>query len=338
MPANVNSMMYAGAVPWHGLGKKVDGEQTAADAIVHAGLDWEVEKRQLFFQQPGDLGDYPKQYDGQFAVVRTDNATPLGVVGQGYHLVQNRSAFSLMDGVIGEVGAHYHVAGALDEGQVIWLLVKLPGILRVQGDDTIEKYLLLVNSHDGSHSLRILETPIRVVCQNTLEQALVAGRGKSHFKARHTANMAEQIDVKKIREAMGYAAEKFDVLEQAAQRMANTPMTGKMIGWSDAPTKFFKSVIDYPAPLPEMRDGNFVDPASARMRSRLDDLLRGFEQGQGADLPGAAGTVWGAYNAVVEYADYGMSSNDQRRAKSVLFGAGRQLKAKAWELALELAK
>jgi len=132
MPANINSMMYVGQKPWHGLGTKLEKVATSEEAIIAAGLDWKVTKEPLFLKNGTMI-------ESSYATVREDNHNVLGVVGRVYEPLQNKGAFQFFDAVVGIKEAMYHTAGALGNGECVWILAKLPGVVRVVGDDvTIE--------------------------------------------------------------------------------------------------------------------------------------------------------------------------------------------------------
>ena len=48
MAHQVETMAYAGEVPWHGLGVPVSDDLTPQQIQTKAGLDWSVEKRDIF--------------------------------------------------------------------------------------------------------------------------------------------------------------------------------------------------------------------------------------------------------------------------------------------------
>lgn len=84
------AMFYTGEVPWHKLGTRLNTPATAEEAIVAAGLDYEVE---LAAMQTSD----GTPISNRKAVVRTDTSNVLGVVGNGYVPVQNRQSFGFLD-------------------------------------------------------------------------------------------------------------------------------------------------------------------------------------------------------------------------------------------------
>ena len=146
--------------------------------------------------------------------IESPDCPVFGVVGQDYGIVQNRDAFSFFDPIISEGLATYETAGALGEGERVWVLAKLPGDIVVHKDDKIIKYLLLVNSHTGMASVQIKLTPVRVVCNNTLTMALSFGESMRipHFP-----------DVKRRLEFAGATIKKvlenYKIMEDSFQKM-----------------------------------------------------------------------------------------------------------------------
>ncbi len=316
MAHNLNSMMYVGKdKPWHGLGKQLDKVATSAEAIVAAGMDWKVAKTPVLFNKTG--GVITEMAD-QFVVVRADTQEALGVVGKQYQPLQNRDAFSFFDAIVGVKEAMYHTAGALGKGERVWILAKLPGYIRVKGDDVSEKFLLLVNTHDGTSSVSMMFTPIRVVCQNTLNVAV--GGARLQARVRHTTNIGLNVDA--VREQLGIINAKFSLFEEASQKLATVQLT------KDAWIGYLKTL--------KLAAASKED-ATTRMKNITEDVSRLFETGKGADMISAKGTAWGAFNAVAEYVDHVRGSDElEKRANSLLFGSGATLKQNAWDEALKL--
>lgn len=301
-------IFYYGDKPWHGLGTPVDHVLTAEEAIKEAHLDWPVEKKEIFFEEE------PGVYKGarEFATVRTDINHCLGIVGKNYKPIQNIEAFGFMDTLTMSKEAKYHTAGALFSGERVWILAKLPDQIVVLDEDAIDKYLLITNNHDGRGSLKVMFTPIRVVCMNTLNHAM---RG-----AQTTVNIAHTGDIeKKVIEAqrvLGIAVNYFKDLEGifknfAARELAETDL---------------KEYIENVVPGESTRSTN--------IRTRIEELCH-----TGAGSEYSCGTLWGAYNAIAEYVDH-HRTNYQKKPdqyiETINFGSGVEIKTRAYEEAIKL--
>ena len=182
MAANVESIFYVRRAPWHGLGTKVQEAPDSKRALVLAGLDWKVK------QMPVYTGDN-KMIPGYKANVRDKDDRVLGVVTDRYKVVQNEEAFAFTDELLG-YGVRYETAGSLQDGKKTWLLARMPREYIITGEQ-ISPYLVFFNSHDGSGAIKVALTPIRVVCQNTLNLALHTA--KRSWSAIHTGNIRSKM-------------------------------------------------------------------------------------------------------------------------------------------------
>jgi phage/plasmid-like protein (TIGR03299 family) len=306
------SMMYVEEAPWHSLGKRLDRPANAQEAIQAAQLDYSVQKRPLrAVLGSRHLIDVPNN----FANIRMDTGDVLGVVGNRYEVIPNTMAFSFFDGLVDRDEAIYHTAGVLGKGERCWVLAKLPGYIRVRSNDLIEKYVLLVNSHDGSTPTLAKFTSVRVVCQNTLSAAL-SGSEQS-VSIRHTANAQQKME--EGHKILGLYNSLTKQLEYIFNRMALKDITGKQL-------------VDYVKTL-------IPDNEEAESSSRTDNIremiLKFHESGKGAEM--SRGTLWGAYNAIAEYTDHVAGSHDpQKQLKSMWFGSGEKLKKQAFQLATKM--
>ena len=167
MPANVETMFYVRQAPWHGLGVRVEEAPSSQDALRLSSLDWQVVQQAITTTEGVPIPGYK-------ANLRDTDHQVLGVVTDRYRVVQNAEAFAFTDGLLGE-GVRYETAGSLQNGRKIWLLAKLPDKYIIEGDQ-IDPYLVFSNSHDGSGSIKVAMTPVRVVCQNTLNLALSSAK------------------------------------------------------------------------------------------------------------------------------------------------------------------
>ena len=178
MPANVETMFSVRETPWHGLGRIIMDAPASREALELAGLDWQVESRNIYSGTGAMIPGYR-------ANVRSTDDAVLGVVSDRYRIVQNEEAFQFTDDLLGE-GVTYETAGSLQGGKKVWMLARLPRKYLIAGDQ-VEPYLVIFNSHDGSSGVKVAMTPTRVVCQNTLNLAL--NTAKRSWTARHTENV-----------------------------------------------------------------------------------------------------------------------------------------------------
>lgn len=161
---NIESLFSVRQVPWHGLGTIIQEAPTSEDAIRIAGLDWKVMQDDVYMSNGEKIPGYKLNY-------RDKDGKPLGIVSPRYRIVQNADAFAFTDALLGE-GVTYETAGSLASGKRVWMLAKTD---RVQiAEEDIDPYLVFTNCHDGTGSVKVAITPIRVVCQNTLNLALRA--------------------------------------------------------------------------------------------------------------------------------------------------------------------
>jgi phage/plasmid-like protein (TIGR03299 family) len=200
---------------WHGLGQIVEKEMTSREVIMHANLDFEV-SRQVLVTESGI------QVPTHFANIRTDTNTLLGVVGSKYSILQNRECFEFFDNVVGEGQAVFETAGALGRGEIVFITAKAKHFITVKGDASpVEEYLLLMTSHDSSYPVICLFTPVRVVCNNTLNASLSNCHNKVTIK--HTTNARDRFA--EAARLMGMQTHYLDRLTEALNHLSAVRVT-----------------------------------------------------------------------------------------------------------------
>lgn len=207
MPAEVETMMYVREKPWHGLGTRVENAVNSKEALKLAGLDWEVIKEPVY----NSGGQKIKNYH---ANTRATDGSILGIVSNRYSIIQNHEAFDFTDSLVGEE-LYYETAGSLRDGKQIWLLGKLPE--RTIVGDKLEPYICFINSHDGTAGVKCCMTPIRVVCNNTLNLAL--NGAKRVWSTTHTGNVQAKLQQAKV--TLGFADLYLQKLDEASDELAN---------------------------------------------------------------------------------------------------------------------
>jgi phage/plasmid-like protein (TIGR03299 family) len=280
MPANVETMAYAKFserdVPWHKLGTPIDHFMTSKEALVAAGLDWEVVFRPIHVD--GVL------VPGRFATVRFTDKKILGVTSERYQIIQNKDAFDFVDNLIGTGAVVYDTAGCIDNGYNVktWMNAKMDGVT-VMGDKIIP-YLVMVNSFDGKSKVKVCITPTRVVCNNTLTLAL--DTAPRTWSTCHTGDIQSKIDEARLTlELTGTYMHEFAVEAEA--------MAAKNL---------------YDVEVLHFLDDLFAVPKDSGKRTianadKVADAVFDVYT-MAPDLKKFAGTAWGLYGAVVDVIDH----------------------------------
>lgn len=314
--AHLVESMFSGSkvTPWHGLGKVVEGQLNAADAIKMAGLDWTVSQQDVVIG--GNV------VDGYKGVVRDTDQKVLSIMGDGYVPFQNVQAFDFADSIVGEGAAQYETAGSLNGGKRIWLLAKLPSEIRVAGTDDVTKmYLLFANSHDGTLAQTVMLTGTRVVCNNTLSAALADKT--TQFKVRHTKNA--DVKLQEAHNVLGLVSERIETMNANVNKLANTP-------FKESQMKALAEIL-FPA-------NAATGEVSTRSLNNRDLLMQAWTSAPGA----TPGNAWGAENAVSFFTDHLRGTRvseggtaQESKLNSIWFGSAVQMKAKASEAIIRLA-
>ncbi len=275
MAANVESMFYTREKPWHGLGTRVEEAPSSADALRLAGLDWQVVQEPIY-TGAGDM------VSGYKANIRDSDRKALGVVSDRYKVIQNREAFAFTDSLLGS-GVRYETAGSLQEGRKVWILARLPREYIISGE-RISPYLVFSNTHDGSGAVRVALTPIRVVCNNTLNLAL--NTAKRSWTMVHTGNIQD-----KMQEAEDtlFMAEKYmDSLGKEFERLRKQKVTDRQV-------KEYMELL-----LPAEKDAT---PVQEKNIGKLrEDMAKRYYDAP--DLQGVGNNAYRFINAVSDFATH----------------------------------
>jgi len=312
---SVESMFYFGEVPWHKKGTKLIDIPTSERAIIAAGLDWDVRKEKVYFDDTlnSKSGCY-YSIKNVSAIVRNDKTgaeSVLGIVGKRYTPVQNKNAFNFFDSIVGEKKAIYHTAGSLEDGKIIWILAKLPDGISISGNDEVELYTLLSNRHDGKRSLIVQPTPVRVVCNNTLNLALVERKQRMTF--RHTTNIETQMKMAAL--SLNHSLETFSKTKEAYKLIASKSVDSVKLN------EYFEEVLS-------------IEEFSNKKNAKKNRLVNVFDHDVSTNSLNPS--LWIAYNAVTYWSDH-EKGNSEKRLSNSWFGSGFAIKQKALDVAIRMA-
>lgn len=336
MTAAVETMMYVreNGVPWHGLGTALENAPTSAEAIKQAGLDWTVEKRQLWYKT-NPTPEFPEgqwaQMPGRYATVRASDEMPLGDVADEYVVFQNLDGFKLIDELFAEMGieVRYETAGSLRGGKQIFVTARIPKDVNIgrlgrrfgRAQDVIWPYLMLSAGHDGKTALDVTPTTIRPVCWNTVTASLNQFRDAYGMRMTHIAGLIANRD--DIRRRLNMALKSLDDYAVIGKKMAEIKADDDTIAevtnlflpepikldaskvmrksrgqvWNDHPDIFNVLGAEESRRLIQVTFGDSdFDKASTKRADRIE-VFKGIRSEE-------SGSLWGLWNATTGYLDH----------------------------------
>ena len=316
-------MAFVGEPPWHGLGKEAPPDADVAEMIAAAGLDWRV----WLQPAPGVPYDPRTETHDRYLVMRpalgseTSNVA-LGWVGPAYQPLQNIDAFRFFEPFLERGWANLETAGALGRGELVWVQARLKDDINIGENDSLRRYILVSNSHDGSRAVTVRFTCVRVVCQNTLTLAHGNRSSMAVASVRHTRNLRENLRFEQASKLKEVADTVFGKAERLFGGMAAYSMSAEKT----------EDYLEGLFPRTETQKSKGKKP---RRWKRVETILNDDQVTPGQ----TRNTLWGLYNAVVRDEDFRRSTQEAgpaARLRRVWFGKGSQLKLRALESAQKL--
>lgn len=310
----IETMAYAGELPWHGLGTKVSNDLTPVQMMQKAGVDWKVHEVESFIEFDGK-----KMKTGQKSLVRETDGKILTNVGENWHSLQNEQAFEFFNEYVLAGDMEMHTAGSLKDGQYVWALAKVNESFDVFGGDQVDSYFLFSNPHVYGKSIDVRFTPIRVVCNNTLTFALDSQADRA-VKIGHRS----EFDADQVKTTLGIAHEKFAKYKEMAKFLGSKRFSVELL------LQYYNEV--FPLTSGQDKQKEITKDTISRMAAQSLDVL---ETQPGAEF--AEGTWWQAFNSVTFVTDHIQGRNADNRLHSQWFGNNQLRKIKAAEKAVEFA-
>jgi phage/plasmid-like protein (TIGR03299 family) len=316
-------MAYAGELPWHGLGVPVSNDMSAYEMMEAAQLNWTVKKVPMFRLNNNVIEqDNLNQYHGgmlmknKMALIREEDNTELDVVGKNWHPVQNQESFDFFYDWVEEGKMEMHTAGSLSNGKIVWILAKVNETFEVVKDDVVESYMLFTNPHSFGTSLNVRFTPIRVVCNNTLQLAL--GQHSNGIRLDHT----KKFDPHMVKDALGLATNSMIQYSDQAKHLVNKMST------KESRDEYFSKL--FPMTHHEQEVKGYVRSKKAAYANRLHNN----------GTPGAGlvkDSWWDTFNTVTYMYDHKLGKSNASRVRSSWYGDASKSKQEALTKALQYA-
>ena len=301
-------------LPWHGLGQPMVDNASIEDWRTAAGMDWRIKRAKVRYPISHDPNVPMMELPDKHVLFRSDTKEALGVVSDGYKVVQPGDVLDFFRDIVKVGGLELSAAGTIYGGKRFWATAKIGEASPTSVRDKIGGYLLLSTSADGSMRTEARRTSIRVVCRNTL--AMAASEGQPWVKISHRS----EFDPSEVKKFMGLNEASWEAFRHNITRMANIDMPVDEA--EDVVMELLggKKSLDAEAKV-------YVSPAY----NKILDLFKG--AGKGANLDGVFGTRWGLLNAVTEYVDHWTRArSDENRFVASQWGQGAELKQAALDM------
>lgn len=281
-------------VPWHGLGTPVADYMTSAEALEAAGLNWNVDARPVFT-------DNGIKIPGYVANTRDSDNSVLGIVSDKYKIVQNVDAFAFTDSLIGPE-CRYETAGSLRNGKSTFMLAKLPE-KKILGDE-FGNYVCFTNTHDGTGAVKVCMTPVRVVCNNTLNLAL--NTSKRIWTCKHMGRMEDKLHEAEV--TLGLAEQYMDDLSVVAERLANVSLNNDEI----------RAIVEEMFPM----NDDSPERTKANMQKAKTEFMVAYYM---PDIEKFRNTAWGILNACSDFATHASPQRNtttyqERNFERIIYG------------------
>lgn len=320
MSHEVESMAWAGQVPWHGLGARVDQEVSVDEMLEAAGLNWQLERKRLF----ADLGGGSSlPIDGKSAWVRNTDDKVMAVSSDAWRPMQPADTIGFMHDYVQAGAAKLETAGSLREGKIVWGLARLSHDFEVGPGDKVHGYLLITSPNEVGRAITVRTTTVRVVCANTM--AMAEKGGGVQYRQDHLSDF----DVEAAKAAVGEAHEQLAQAERNAKILA-----GLKLSINDALTK-----VLVPTFYPEMAEDEDIMQEielPSVMPKKIAQILESVEHAPGNKE--VAGTGWAVMNGVTHWADHIYGHNAATRLMRSWNGDNAKHKLDVERRLLELAE
>lgn len=316
--------------PWSSLGTDLPQGLSPTEILKASNLDWEVKKQPLMIAEETDgIFHSVRKLDSHSALIRADNDKSLGICGTRFQITQNHEAFKFFDKFCEGGQMQMHTAGSFDGGRWVWALAKVSEGFVLPGDDRVESYMLMANPHIWGEALKVMFTPIRIVCKNTLMLALKGFNSEHAFRMMHTKTFNNDEIFKQAEVALGLAKEQEETHKEQALFLASHAYKSEQDQFH-----YFMKVL-YPKAAEAVANDNL---AYTELSLKVKNLLDWVDGQPGADLKSSKGTYWGLYNALTYWADHEAGRTQSNRLKSAWFGDNAHLKRRALSVALDSAR
>ena len=283
--------------------------------LTENGLDFNIAKLPLFAMQNGS--PVPSPY---FGLMNEKTNEIIHSVRGGYTVSQNKEIVEMVVAGLKPFGDKLSVtkAGSLNGGRKVFLQLSIEGESKV-GNDTIKKYVTIIDSNDGSTGLGVGIGNLTMSCQNQFFKFYRAGQSK--FK--HTESIEKRI--MEIPDLIENALSQTMQIINQFSRFESTPVSREL---AHKLVKHLLGVDKKTSSIKELAD------MSTRATNMMDALYTNIE----GEMNSKGNNVWGLFSGVTRWTTFEKAApkRDNGRLESIMTGNNYATNQKAFNFAMEL--
>ncbi len=295
-----------------GFGEEIKNPSSYNDVLDQAGLNWTVSANPVFTEFMGKMIKVPNSK----IIVRDADEKPLGVVSDKYKIVNNSDAFAFTESIYNSKDIEFIRGGSYRGGSSTWLEAKITGEFSVLGDKT-ECYLLFLNSHDGTGSVRCMIVPNRIACSNALNFPLKSAN--RHWRCVHSGDPMKKID--EARKILLAGSSYMNALDRECEVLQSIKISDVQVG----------QLINRLFPIDDANDTDVHKKHQTEKRLQLLDVFT-----QKDDLSSFGNTGYKFISAVADYVDHAEFRKSSNMNRYMYIANGSPLVDKAYDMVLAL--
>lgn len=288
--------------------------KTKTNEILTAnGLDFTIEKAPLFALNKDGI----QVVSPYFGLINSKTNEVINTVKEGYTVSQNNDIVEMVLRGMESFGSDLKVskAGSLNGGRKVFIQLEIEGVGKV-GNDTIKRYVTIIDSNDGSTSLSIGIGDLTMSCSNQFAKFYAKGDAKF----RHTATIEQKLKTipQLIEVALNESLKQITIYNHFVSTEVSKYLTHEMV----------KHVLGFDRVITSVAE---ISTKSQKSINIMDKLYNHIER----EMADKGQNMWGLHSGVTSFTTHEISvpKRDNARVESVLIGGAYKMNQNSLEYA-----
>lgn len=289
-------------------------ENQVNEILVNNGLNFKIEKLPMFAQKQvvaqtinengiitpvTTIQQIPSEYYG---LLNTKSGNIINTVKAGYTVTQNDEIVeTVLRGMQGFGELSVQKAGSINDGRKVFIQLAIEGISKV-GNDTIKRYVTILDSNDGTSGLSVGVGDLTMSCQNQFFKFYKKGEAKF----RHTETVTEK--VKQMPYLIKMALSESMQLIQLYNKFQSTPITKQLA----------HQLVNEILGFDKTTSVTELSKLSTRNTNAMEELYRNIE----TETNSKGQNLWGLHSGITRWTTHTKSApvRENGRLESIMTG------------------